>query len=166
MMKFTFVNGILRFQAPPAHEANPFRDYIDRYQDNKDDVFFSAVACVRYKHRWLLGLSTSEDDRHGKWVFPGGHIKPGESPELAAVRECREETGIRCHAIKKAFKLKGKPGVAFVPCVADSTKTKANHEFAQLGFFGLRHLILLPGLYHNVFKLIHVCSKSNHRIKV
>lgn len=28
------------------------------------------------------------------WIFPKGHIKPGESPEMAALREVREETGI------------------------------------------------------------------------
>lgn len=28
------------------------------------------------------------------WVIPKGHIEPGESPEAAAVREIREETGV------------------------------------------------------------------------
>lgn len=29
----------------------------------------------------------------GEWVFPKGHIEPGESPEQAALRELTEETG-------------------------------------------------------------------------
>jgi 8-oxo-dGTP pyrophosphatase MutT (NUDIX family) len=29
-----------------------------------------------------------------RWMQPGGHIEPGESPEEAAVRECIEETGL------------------------------------------------------------------------
>jgi len=35
-------------------------------------------------------------DRHGHlvWSLPKGHIEPGESPEAAAIREIREETGI------------------------------------------------------------------------
>jgi 8-oxo-dGTP diphosphatase len=32
-------------------------------------------------------------DADGKWEFPGGKIKYGESPEAAVVRECKEETG-------------------------------------------------------------------------
>lgn len=30
----------------------------------------------------------------GKWDFPGGGMEAGETPEQAAIRECREETGI------------------------------------------------------------------------
>ncbi len=33
-------------------------------------------------------------DRNGFWTFPKGHIEPGETPEAAAVREVREETGV------------------------------------------------------------------------
>lgn len=31
----------------------------------------------------------------GKWLFPGGHLDPDETPAEAAVREVAEETGIR-----------------------------------------------------------------------
>jgi 8-oxo-dGTP diphosphatase len=34
------------------------------------------------------------------WVFPGGAIEAGESPEDAAVREVAEETGLKVEAIK------------------------------------------------------------------
>ncbi len=33
--------------------------------------------------------------REGRWVFPKGHVEAGESLEEAALREIREETGIR-----------------------------------------------------------------------
>ncbi|MET7924761.1 NUDIX hydrolase [Streptomyces sp. NPDC005349] len=33
------------------------------------------------------------------WVFPGGAIEAGESPEQAAVREVAEETGLKVEAV-------------------------------------------------------------------
>lgn len=33
-------------------------------------------------------------DSYGNWGFPKGHLEPGESGREAALRECREETGI------------------------------------------------------------------------
>ena len=39
----------------------------------------------------LFLLVRSKDGRH--WVLPKGHIEPGESPEDAARREVKEETG-------------------------------------------------------------------------
>jgi 8-oxo-dGTP pyrophosphatase MutT (NUDIX family) len=32
-------------------------------------------------------------DHEGEWCLPGGAIESGETAELAAIRECREETG-------------------------------------------------------------------------
>ena len=36
----------------------------------------------------------------GKWEFPGGRVDFGETPEQAAVRECREEVGCEVSVIR------------------------------------------------------------------
>jgi diadenosine hexaphosphate hydrolase (ATP-forming) len=34
------------------------------------------------------------------WTFPKGHLDPGETEEIAAIREVREETGYECEILK------------------------------------------------------------------
>jgi 8-oxo-dGTP pyrophosphatase MutT (NUDIX family) len=46
----------------------------------------------------ILLISTQEGRR---WQLPKGHIEAGESPEEAAVREVREETGVTGRVIAK-----------------------------------------------------------------
>ncbi|HOZ25570.1 MAG TPA: NUDIX domain-containing protein, partial [Thermomonas sp.] len=42
----------------------------------------------------LLARRTEGRDLAGLWEFPGGKVEAGESPEVALVRELREELGI------------------------------------------------------------------------
>lgn len=39
--------------------------------------------------------------KYDDWSFPKGGLKPGESPEAAALREVEEETGLRCRIIRE-----------------------------------------------------------------
>lgn len=114
-----------------------FTARLDLLLEASDKEFIAAVAVVQDGQKWLLGLSSASDDRRHKWTAPGGHLKNGETPEEAAVRECYEETGIRVKAVGKAFTLSMKPGIAFVHCRVKSThqKFKANNEFVALGWF-------------------------------
>jgi 8-oxo-dGTP pyrophosphatase MutT (NUDIX family) len=38
----------------------------------------------------------------GGWVLPKGHIDPGETPEMTAVREVEEEGGVRAAVVAQA----------------------------------------------------------------
>lgn len=134
--------------------------------DDLDELmkqYTAAVAIARYRdNRWLLGLSTSQDDRKGKWTFPGGGIKRKECPFKAAERECWEETGIKVKALgnpNSVLKRKEKPHVLFIPCrITTKPNFKPNSEFSALGLFSEKDLKSLV-LYENVKSLIKSASQ-------
>lgn len=118
--------------------------------------FKSAVAIIKHKNKYLLGLSTATDNRNNKWAFPGGRIEPGETPLKAAEREAFEETGVKCRAIKLlTFPLfKDVVYVACRPIV--SPKLVPNQEFSVLGFYSileLRSLKLFDGVHDLILKV-------------
>ena len=53
-----------------------------------------AVALVDSDGRVLVQQRPADKDMAGLWEFPGGKIDRGETPELALVRELKEELGI------------------------------------------------------------------------
>ena len=52
---------------------------------------WAATTFVVHEGRTLLLLHR----KLGKWLPPGGHIDPHELPDVAALREVEEETGLR-----------------------------------------------------------------------
>ena len=63
-------------------------------ESQKPVVFVSAVALVDRDGRVLIAQRPPEKSMAGLWEFPGGKIEPGETPELALIREMKEELGI------------------------------------------------------------------------
>ena len=53
-----------------------------------------AIAVVEHDGRYLIGLRPPNVPLPGLWEFPGGKLRPGETPAQAAERECLEETGL------------------------------------------------------------------------
>jgi 8-oxo-dGTP diphosphatase len=53
-----------------------------------------AIAVVERDGSFLIGQRPPGVPLAGLWEFPGGKVEPGESPQQAAIRECREETGL------------------------------------------------------------------------
>jgi 8-oxo-dGTP diphosphatase len=44
---------------------------------------------------YLIGKEVAGNHEYaGCWYIPGGHMRPGETPEQAVVREMKEETGL------------------------------------------------------------------------
>ena len=58
-----------------------------------------AIAVVEHDGQYLIGLRPEGVALAGLWEFPGGKVHPGESAAQAAVRECREETGLAVEVV-------------------------------------------------------------------
>ncbi|MBO6826372.1 MAG: 8-oxo-dGTP diphosphatase MutT [Sneathiella sp.] len=57
-------------------------------------VLVSAVALVDDDNRILIAQRPEGKSMAGLWEFPGGKVEVGESPEVALIRELKEELSI------------------------------------------------------------------------
>jgi 8-oxo-dGTP diphosphatase len=57
-------------------------------------LLVSAVALIDVDGRVLLAQRPAGKSLAGLWEFPGGKVDPGETPEIALIRELQEELGI------------------------------------------------------------------------
>ena len=57
-------------------------------------TYVSAIALINDENEILIGKRPMNGFLAGNWEFPGGKIKKSESPELAVIRETKEEIGI------------------------------------------------------------------------
>ena len=51
-------------------------------------------AIIKDGDRYLVGQRAANKSQGGLWEFMGGKIEPGETPEQALARECREELAL------------------------------------------------------------------------
>ena len=62
-------------------------------------VLVAAAVLIDPDKRILLAQRPVGKAMAGLWEFPGGKVEPGESPEVALIRELQEELGIEaCHS--------------------------------------------------------------------
>ena len=57
-------------------------------------VLVAAVALVDIDNRVLIARRPEGKPMSGLWEFPGGKVQKNETPEMALVRELKEELGI------------------------------------------------------------------------
>jgi 8-oxo-dGTP pyrophosphatase MutT (NUDIX family) len=72
-------------------EAIACLDRLARPLDRESDPMHVTASAIVVGRR---GVLLHRHRKLGRWMQPGGHVDPGEEPAEAAVRECREETGL------------------------------------------------------------------------
>ncbi len=63
--------------------GRPFDEHAQPAHVTASAIVVGARGVVLHVHRRLH-----------RWMQPGGHVDPGETPDEAVLRECREETGL------------------------------------------------------------------------
>jgi len=85
------------------------------------------------------------------WVLPGGGLDPGESPEVGAVREVLEETGLETKIVRKIAEYlpvnKMTQLTHFFECEKVGGALHTSAETQEVKFFPLGALPLLPPPY-------------------
>ncbi len=68
--------------------------------------YSAALAVILRNGRIFIQQRPETGHLGGLWEFPGGKCRPGEKPENAVVRECREELGARVDILAKLAEVR------------------------------------------------------------
>jgi ADP-ribose pyrophosphatase YjhB (NUDIX family) len=103
-----------------------------------------VAGCLVIDNGRVLLLRRGIEPQIGKWTFPGGYVDLGESPEAAALRETREEVGLRVELgpLLGVYSDPDRRSVAVVayratPGIEEATVTE---EATEIGYFAPRDI--------------------------
>jgi 8-oxo-dGTP diphosphatase len=102
------------------------------------EVVQAAGGLVVRRHHGALEIAVVHRPVHQDWSFPKGKLEEGETFELAALREVKEETGMACRLLRfightEYADRKGRPkAVAYWVMVAQSGSFVPNAEVDEM----------------------------------
>ncbi len=111
------------------------------------EVVQAAGGLVVRRQNGSLEIVVVHRPDHQDWSFPKGKLEPGETFELAALREVREETGMACRLVRfightEYIDRKGRPkAVAYWVMSAEHGFFSPNPEVDELRWLSLEHAI-------------------------
>jgi len=108
VMELNFATEVIRSEKGMAGRSLAFNSKILN-QFNKVMQYSDVIAMIDGQVL-LIQRNKRDDFEAGKWAFPGGKVEEGETPEIAAKREFKEEVGIECGEIKFVESVKNEDG--------------------------------------------------------
>lgn len=104
-----------------------------------------ALAVSRYNKKYLILERSEQNSSSGEWVFPGGKIEKNEKPSEAAIRELKEETGLKGEILETGETYIGEGELGYwkiypVHVKVDSTAVELDYEHSDYKWLELSEL--------------------------
>lgn len=127
---------------------------MELYEEETGNQATFALVIVVNTAKEILLLKRSDDDQWmpGKWALAGGGVEDGESPEIAAEREVKEEVNLVVTKLKQCAKLyeNEQHGVIYLGQCADESTLEVDptehSEHAWVGLHKINEMDGVPGL--------------------